>query len=210
MELILDQDPTALEQYLRQTLEKLAGDLRDADSWRQLSILCVSSTLARMIELELAPAPERADAVIKKLAGAKTTQNCLNILLGYFSVVITADKKLPEDASNHVNKAIAFMEEYYIRDISIPQIAESVALNPVYLNKLFKLSTGKTLSDYLNLYRIQIAKQFLAQTSLPLNAISENVGYNDVRSLLRYFKKYNGISPTEYRQGLANDAASHS
>lgn len=116
--------------------------------------------------------------------------------------MITTDKKLPEDATNHVSKAIAYMGKNYMQDISIPQIAESVSLNSVYLNKLFKLSTGKTLSDYLNMHRIEIAKTYLSQTELSLNAISEKVGYNDVRSLLRYFKKYNGISPTEYRQQL--------
>lgn len=203
VELVLDQDVPPLERYLRATFEKLTGTPDDADAWRRQSMLCVGSTLSRMIELELDPAPDRAATAIRKLARAETAQACLDILLSYFSAVITTDRKLPEEASGHVRKAIAFMESHYMQDISIPQIAESVALNPVYLNKLFKLSTGKTLSDYLNLHRIEVAKTFLAETELSLNAISERVGYNDVRSLLRYFKKYNGISPTEYRQQAA-------
>lgn len=206
VDLVLDQDMPPLEQYLRQTFTKLTGTQDGTDTWQRLSILCVGSTLARMIELELDPAPDRAASAIKKLVRADSAQSCLDILLSYFSAVITTDRKLPEEASNHVSKAIAFMQAHYTEDISIPQIAESVALNPVYLNKLFKLSTGKTLSDYLNLYRIEVAKNFLAQTDLPLNAISEKVGYNDVRSLLRYFKKYNGLSPTEYRHELAAGA----
>lgn len=193
-----------LEQYLRQTFTKLTGSPDGTDAWQRLSILCVGSTLARMIELELDPAPDRAASAIKKLVRADSAQNCLDILLSYFSAVISTDRKLPEEASSHVSKAIAFMQAHYAEDISIPQIAESVALNPVYLNKLFKLSTGKTLSDYLNLYRIEIAKDFLGETDLALNGISEKVGYNDVRSLLRYFKKYNGISPSEYRHELAS------
>lgn len=203
VDLVLDQDVPPLEQYLRQTFTKLTGSPDGTDTWQRLSILCVGSTLARMIELELDPAPERAGSAIKKLARADSANSCLDILLSYFSAVITTDRKLPDEASSHVSKAITFMQAHYTEDISIPQIAESVALNPVYLNKLFKLSTGKTLSDYLNLYRIEVAKTFLVQTDLPLNAISEKVGYNDVRSLLRYFKKYNGISPTEYRHKLS-------
>ena len=202
VELVLNQDMPHLERYLQETFEKLAGSADDVQPWRQLSILCVGTTLARMIELELDPVPERAANAIKKLARAETAQADLDILLNYFSALITTDKKLPEDATNHVSKAIAYMEKNYMQDISIPQIAESVSLNSVYLNKLFKLSTGKTLSDYLNMHRIEIAKTYLSQTELSLNAISEKVGYNDVRSLLRYFKKYNGISPTEYRQQL--------
>lgn len=204
VDLVLDQDMPPLEQYLRQTFTKLTGSPEGTDAWQRLSILCVGSTLARMIELELDPAPDRAASAIKKLVRADSAQNCLDILLSYFSAVISTDRKLPEEASSHVSKAIAFMQAHYTEDISIPQIAESVALNPVYLNKLFKLSTGKTLSDYLNLYRIEIAKDFLGQTDLSLNAISEKVGYNDVRSLLRYFKKYNGCSPTEYRHEVAS------
>lgn len=203
VELVLNQDMPHLAHYLLETFEKLTGNTDDVNSWRQLSILCVGTTLARMIELELDPVPERAGNTIKKLARAETAQEDLDILLNYFSALITTDKKLPEEATNHVSKAIAYMERNYMKDISIPQIAESVSLNSVYLNKLFKLSTGKTLSDYLNMHRIEVAKTYLSETELSLNAISEKVGYNDVRSLLRYFKKYNGISPTEYRQKIS-------
>lgn len=200
VELVLDQDIEQLRDYLQQVFEKLAPSDGDVESRRRLAIIFMSSAMARMIELELDPAPERAASAIKNISRSICAQDCIEILMQYFSAVMNIEKKLPEDAVNHVNKAVAFIHAHYAENISIPQIAESVALNPVYLNKLFKLSTGKTISDFLNLYRIEIAKSLLRDTDLALTSISERLGYNDVRSLTRYFRKYNGISPAEYRQ----------
>lgn len=200
VELVLDQDIEQLRHYLQQSLEKLAPSDGGFENRRRLSIIIMSSSMARMIELELDPVPERAASAIKKLSQSNCAQDCVETLIQYFSAVMNIEKKIPEDAVDHVNKAIAFIHAHYAENISIPQIAESVALNSVYLNKLFKLSTGKTISDYLNLYRIEIAKSLLRDTDLALTSISERLGYNDVRSLIRYFRKYNGISPAEFRQ----------
>ena len=82
----------------------------------------------------------------------------------------------------------------------MPDIAQAVSLNPVYLNKLFKLSTGKTISEYLNSYRIDASKPMLLEEGATVAAVSSQLGYNDVRSFIRFFKKFTGITPGDYRQ----------
>lgn len=68
-------------------------------------------------------------------------------------------------------------------------MAGYVGVSPVYLTKLFKLSTGKTLSEYLNYYRTQQSLKMLTGTEDTINAISEAVGYSDVRSYTMVFQK---------------------
>lgn len=76
-----------------------------------------------------------------------------------------------------------------------------LSLNPVYLSRLFKLDTGKTLSEYLNCYRTECSLALLTDTADTIQSISQKVGYSDVRSYIRFFKKYYDVTPSEYRRG---------
>ena len=76
-----------------------------------------------------------------------------------------------------------------------------MGLNPVYLSRLFKLDTGKTLSEYLNCYRTECSLALLTDTADTIQSISQKVGYSDVRSYIRFFKKYYDVTPSEYRRG---------
>ena len=57
------------------------------------------------------------------------------------------------EAHTYICQAIPYIQQHYREELSVPQIADVVGLNPVYLSRLFKLDTGKTLSEYLNCYR---------------------------------------------------------
>lgn len=106
---------------------------------------------------------------------------------------------IDEGGDKKIAAAIGFICENYIRDISVNDIAQHAGLNNIYLNRIFKLSTGKTLSEYLNIHRIQQSKELLKNASLSVQDISRMVGYNDVRSYIRYFKKFFGVTPTDFR-----------
>ncbi len=198
-EMILAHELEDLRVFLRGMFSTILNHADEIESWRRLSTVCLCAALSQITELGLDIVPEQASLSIKKLARAATPDDCLELLLCYFSAVVSTEKKLPDEAETHVAKAVSYISQHYSENISIPQIADSVALHPIYLNKLFKLSTGKTLSDYLNFHRIEKAKELLRNTDLSLTAISERLGYNDARSLIRFFKKYNTISPSEYR-----------
>lgn len=110
---------------------------------------------------------------------------------------------LDTPSQSYIKKAIAFIELNYARDLSIPEIAAYVNVHAIYLNKLFKISTGKTVSEYLNSYRISMSKKLLLESRETVYSISEQVGYKDIRSFIRFFKKYDGITPNEFRKGMA-------
>lgn len=125
-------------------------------------------------------------------------QSCL------FSM-LNAENKISQESHGYIQKAILYLEQHYHESISIPQIADHVGISPIYLTKLFKLSTGKTLSEYLNFYRNQRSLELLVHTNNTINEISAKVGYSDVRSYIRFFKKFYQMTPGKYRQEHAND-----
>ncbi len=107
------------------------------------------------------------------------------------------------DSEYYVSASIEFiMKEATNSELTIPDIAKHVSLNSVYLGRLFKLATGQTLSEYLNRYRIELSINLLTELDLSINDISEKVGYTDVRSFIRFFKKYKGSTPGKFRENL--------
>lgn len=116
-----------------------------------------------------------------------------NLHAGLFGI-LSAGSRLSAESHTYIHKAIQYLEQHYQEPITIPQIADSVGLSSVYLTKLFKLATGKTLSEYLNYYRTQCSLQLLTNSDDTINEISSKVGYSDVRSYIRFFKKFYEIT----------------
>jgi two-component system response regulator YesN len=65
---------------------------------------------------------------------------------------------------------------------------------------MFKRETGKNFVDYLNDIRIEKAKELLKDISLKTYEVAEKVGIPDAHYFSRLFKKYVGITPTEFRE----------
>lgn len=103
-------------------------------------------------------------------------------------------------APSKADAAIAFMKEHYSADISVEQIADAVQLNPAYFSRLFKQSTGKTVLEYLTLIRLERSKELLGNSALNLHEIAQRIGYNNTNSYIRFFRKYEGVTPGEYRK----------
>jgi YesN/AraC family two-component response regulator len=85
------------------------------------------------------------------------------------------------------------------KDISLTDLAEYLGLSPAYVSRLFKESLGMGFVEYLNTNRINRAKILLEETQIMVDQIGFEVGFNNVRSFMRTFKQYEGISPGGYR-----------
>ncbi|NOU85713.1 helix-turn-helix domain-containing protein [Paenibacillus sp. LMG 31460] len=100
-----------------------------------------------------------------------------------------------------IDKLLPYIREHY-RDsgFSLELLSEKFQLNPTYISKLFKEYTEKNFIDYLIEIRINASKELLVVKNRKINDIAERVGYTNTRSYLRAFKKYTGMTPTEYRE----------
>lgn len=93
-----------------------------------------------------------------------------------------------------------YILENFTKDISLEQVAEHVGLSPDYLGKLFKKIEGQTFTDYLIHLRMEKAKELLEQRDLSIKQIAYMVGYSDPNYFSRAFKKYVGISASQYER----------
>ena len=104
------------------------------------------------------------------------------------------------DAVNTIKK---YLESHYSEVITRKKIEELVHLNQDHINREFKKQTGYTLMEYVQHYRILMAKKMLRETTLSISEISIRTGYDSPAYFSKIFKKQTERTPLEYRAAKA-------
>ncbi|MBS1662293.1 MAG: helix-turn-helix domain-containing protein [Bacteroidetes bacterium] len=71
-----------------------------------------------------------------------------------------------------------------------------------YISEYFKNRTGQNMQDYIGAYRLKLIEARLRYTDTTLSEIVYEFGFSDASHLNRFFKKWKGMNPSEYRKGL--------
>ncbi|MDF2926946.1 MAG: hypothetical protein K0R57_5860 [Paenibacillaceae bacterium] len=85
-------------------------------------------------------------------------------------------------------------------DLSLNLLAEVFHVSVSHLSKLFKEQTESNFIDYLMNLRINQAKRLLWETDSKIRDIAEAVGYSNVNTFIRIFKKLTALTPSEFRE----------
>jgi len=101
--------------------------------------------------------------------------------------------------SRIVSKAIQFILSNLDDELSLIILAEKVETHSSYLSRLFKKETGLTVTQYINIKRVNEAVYLLMHTTASIADISMQVGYQDSGYFSRVFHKIKGMTPTEWR-----------
>lgn len=100
-----------------------------------------------------------------------------------------------------VEKATDFIDKNYMKDISLDDISKYCNISSYYFSKLFKQEKGENYVEYLNRVRIENAKAMLSQGDSSIKEVCYSVGFSDPNYFSRAFKKYEGVTPTEFKEG---------
>lgn len=98
-----------------------------------------------------------------------------------------------------VRKAIEFIRENYNKDLTLQIVSSEIYISAGYFSQIFKQETGINFIDYLNKYRIERAKGLIKELRLKNYEVAEKVGFRDEKYFSQMFKKYVGLTPSEYR-----------
>ena len=94
------------------------------------------------------------------------------------------------------------MAEDFGTETDISLYADMCNLSISRFIHLFKKCTGKSPKNYIMEMRVKRAAQLLENTDLPMQKVGEEVGISDQNYFSRIFKKYNGVSPLNYRKNF--------
>lgn len=102
--------------------------------------------------------------------------------------------------NNHflAEQALHYIEEHYGKNIMLDDIASYLDVSSFYLSKLFKKATGRNFTDLLAEKRVEKAK-ILLRSQMSIKEVTFAVGFNSQNYFTKVFKKYCGITPTEYK-----------
>lgn len=109
---------------------------------------------------------------------------------------------------DYVNFTCKYIEEHYMENIQLSDIAIVAHVSASYLSTRFKKETGMNFTEYLVRFRINKAEELLKESNMRCREIAEKVGYFDYAHFSKIFKKYNGMSPRAYQESC-RDAKIH-
>lgn len=102
--------------------------------------------------------------------------------------------------SNLVGKVITMVSYDLTADLSLKGIAARLNVNASYLSSAFKKESGETLTDYVNRKRMESAAYILAHSDKQIQAVAAECGFLDSNYFIKIFKRFYGMTPTEYRE----------
>lgn len=101
---------------------------------------------------------------------------------------------------NRIKPILSYIDENYAKQLSLSELADIADLTPQYLCSAFKKSTSQTLSEYINMVRIRKSKEFLlSDRNMQIKKIALITGFQDTSYFCSIFRKYENMSPTEFR-----------
>lgn len=116
--------------------------------------------------------------------------------------ILECGQKAKDEKVNELyQKLLDYIEEYYDdSSISLGEMAERFGMSPSYLSRFFRKYSGKNFLEYVTEKRIERVCYLLKNTDLKVKTIVEQVGYLDVASFTKKFRKIMGVSPARYRE----------
>ncbi len=93
-----------------------------------------------------------------------------------------------------------YLNKHFSEEITLSQLSRTFGYNESYLCQKFKECTGLTITNYINILRLEKAQELLKNTDKQISEIAYQCGFNDLTYFSHCFKKYLNISPANYRK----------
>lgn len=123
----------------------------------------------------------------------------LQLLVGLFRSKSPRQRALRPQSRERLALIADWIEANYTRNCSNQALAELINVHEDYMSKQFKAVFGMTPNKYLQMIRHREAKRLLRETDETVEWIGNAVGYEDVHYFSRTFKRWENLSPREYR-----------
>jgi len=113
------------------------------------------------------------------------------------SIINDSSEKKQPSSFNDLQYVLEFVDKHYNQELSLEEIANMANMNKYHFCRIFKKTTGKSLTEYVNYIRINTAVDLLKEGNMNISEISSYVGFNDSNYFSRVFKKYKNSAPTK-------------
>lgn len=98
-----------------------------------------------------------------------------------------------------------YIDDHVCETVTNVNIANYLHLNPSYFSRYFKKRYGRNFTDYVHLYKMELAKNLLNNANETMENAAYLLGYSDRAYFSKIFKKYVGMSPSDYKHKLSKE-----
>lgn len=134
-----------------------------------------------------------------EVAGKETLDDIEHYMINFYKKIHSFTQPAESNDKSNEEKIFTYLNNNYRVELDFEKMARDLQISYSYIRKIVKSVTGKSVLDYINSLRINEGKRLLRQTDMTIAEIASNLGYNNVQSFNRFFKKYEGITPGEFR-----------
>lgn len=103
-------------------------------------------------------------------------------------------------SDNGMSSVVDYIERNLKKGISLEDVANHVNISTYYLSKIFKKEMGVNFITYVTDRKMDLAKEMLVNTEIPVLNIALDLAYNEANYFSKAFKKKTGLTPSEYRE----------
>lgn len=113
---------------------------------------------------------------------------------------VTSAKSAADSPNSVVTKAVDYINSNYTSAITLEQLCEAAGVSKQHLCRLFQSVLSARPMEYIAKRRIQAAKELLSHTDTPIEEIAEQTGFCSGSYFCKLFRRYEGITPTQFRK----------
>ncbi len=97
------------------------------------------------------------------------------------------------------DQIVNYIKSHISESLRLEQLTSRFSITPITLNRMFKENYGTTPKQFILAAKIDVARQLLTSTDLPVNRIAESLSFGHQNNFANAFSKITGQSPSEYR-----------
>lgn len=134
-----------------------------------------------------------------QLSWMNDNEKLITYLQKLLQLVIVARQRSGNRFASIIQKAQHFINANYNQDISLHIVAQHVNVSPSYFSHIFSQEVNRTFTEYLTQIRMNKAMELLRTTHDKAYEIAHKVGYSDPHYFCHLFKKFTGLTTTEFK-----------
>lgn len=128
------------------------------------------------------------------------SEQCEALLIKIFHRMAEHSANSAETELSPLQKIFAFLRLHESEALRIEQVAQACGKSPSQTERIFRKETGVSLYRFMLGRRIELAKQYLSETGLPIREIAERLSFEDEFYFSGLFREKTGFSPSDYRK----------
>ena len=114
---------------------------------------------------------------------------------------LAGEQHITQVREERITQIISFIQAHY-KEVTLDSLVDEFHLSKPYLSKFIRDKSGQTFQDLIKSERMKRAKNLLRGTSMSVENIAAEVGYENVENFNRLFKKSLGKTPLQYRKNI--------